>query len=491
MNKSLKTRTAGSLKWNLIDRFSTQILYAVTGIVLARLLSQEDFGLVGAVLVFQAFASLLIDSGFSYALLQKQRPTRLDYSSVLWFNLGVAALLYLILFAAAPLVAWCFGGDPRLVPLARVMFLSLLLNAAIIVQTNRLTKAMEVRPVAMANMAGLTVGGFVGIWLAVKGAGAWALVWQTLTMGAVKAILLWTATRWRPLWTISWQSLRTFRSIGWKMMFTSFLNTLFQYIYSFLVGNRLGMVPLGYYTQADKWSKMGVSSLSQVLTSTFVPALSAVQDQPDRFRAICSKLGRLTAYLLFPAMLGLIVMATPIFHTLFGTKWDPSIILFRLLLLRGIFTVLTSLYNNYLLALGHARIIVRLEVVRDVAALVAIALTIPYMVLTRPDDIVYGIVILLIGQVAASAIAWLLSLILTARATGLRPLRMLADLAPYLGLSLVALPLMHFTAASFAAAWLQLAVEITVGLIFYLGVNRLLGSRIQEQAFSYLRSRFN
>ncbi|MDE5632723.1 MAG: oligosaccharide flippase family protein, partial [Muribaculaceae bacterium] len=118
MKRNLKQRTAGSLKWNLVDRLSTQVLYAITGIVLARLLSEEDYGLVGAVLVFQAFAALIVDSGFSFALLQKQCPSRLDYSSVLWFNLGVALILYAALFIGAPLVAASFGGDARLIPLS-------------------------------------------------------------------------------------------------------------------------------------------------------------------------------------------------------------------------------------------------------------------------------------------------------------------------------------------------------------------------------------
>ena len=140
MDADLKLRTARTIKWNVIDRVSSQLLYAVTGIVLARVLTQEDFGLVGAILVFQAFALLFVDSGFSYALIQRKNPTHLDYSTVLWFNVGVAVLLYVILWFSAPLIAYCFQNDMRLVPLSRVMFLSFIINAASIVQTNRLMK---------------------------------------------------------------------------------------------------------------------------------------------------------------------------------------------------------------------------------------------------------------------------------------------------------------------------------------------------------------
>lgn len=471
----------------MVDRLSTQALYALTGIVLANLLSQDDFGLVGAVMVFQAFASLLVDSGFSYALLQRRRPTKLDYSSVLWFNLIMAAGLYVLLYLMAPLIARWFQNDPRIVPLSRVMFLSLIVNASMIVQTNRLMKAMDVRMVAVSNFIGLALGGVAGIWCALQGYGAWAVVWQTIVMAVCKSVVLWTSTRWRPLWRMSFASLRSFMGLGSRMMFTSFLNTVFLNIYSFFIGNRVGLASLGYYTQADKWSKMGVTSVTQVLTSTFVPALASVQDDPDRFRRMASKMSRFTAYLMFPALIGLMVMARPVFHTLFGTKWDASIILFQLLLLRGMFTVAVSLYNNFLLALGRSGTILRLEVVRDGTALLALAATFPYMALTLPGDPVYGITILLWGQVAASVVTWLLSFVVTARAVGSSVWSFARDMLPYFGQTVAIVPFMYAASLVAEPAWLKLAVEIAVGALMYFGINRVLGSRIQSEVFAYLR----
>ncbi len=470
----------------MIDRVATQILYAVTGVVLARVLSEEDFGLIGALLVFQAFASLLVDSGFAYALIQRKRPTKLDYSTVLWFNLGAATLLYLILFVCAPLIADCFQGDQRLIPLSRVMFLSLILNASAIVQTNRLMKAMDVRMVAVSNSLGLILGGGVGIVLAVTGYGAWAIVWQTIVLAAGKSLVLWTSTRWRPLMRFSWSALRSYFGIGSKMMLTSFLNTVFLNIYSFFIGHSVGLASLGYYTQGDKWSKMGITSISQVLTSSFLPALSAVQDSPERFRAMVSKMNRFTSYLLFPAMLGLMAMAKPIFHTLFGDKWDPSIILFQLLLLRGIFTVLNSLYNNYLLALGHGGAIVKLEIVRDVAAVIALAVTFPFMALTMPGDPVYGLRILLWGQIAATLLTWVASFIVTVRVTGVGPWRFITDMLPYFMQTILIIPLMLLVAMPVAAAWLKLTVMAITALTLYLGGNHLFHSKIQREVLQYI-----
>jgi O-antigen/teichoic acid export membrane protein len=496
---SLKLKTARTLKWNVIDKVASQVLYAVTGIVLARVLSQADFGLVGAVLIFQAFALLLIDSGFSFALIQRKSPSELDYSSVFWMNMAIAVILYVILYAAAPLIAMCFENDQRLIPLSRVMFLTLILNASAIVQTNRFMKRMNVRPVAMSNAIALIVGAVVGITMALTGFGAWAIVWQAVAVAGVKSLILWVISRWTPMMKMSFTSLKSFVAVGSGMMMTSFLNTLFQNLYSFFIGNRVGLVSLGYYTQGDKWSKMPIASLSQVLTSSFLPVLSGVQDDATRFQRMVGKMNRLSAYLLFPAMIGLIVTATPIFHFLFGTKWDASIILFQLLLVRGIFTVVTSLYTNYLLALGRSKLILSMEIVRDSVALVALAVTFPYLSLTTPDDPVLGVTILLWGQLIASVVAWAVTLIVTAKVSGYKMVSFVTDLVPYLVQTAVIAVIMYLvgeevltlTAAmsSTASALMILIVEAIVGLGLYLAVNHLLKSQIQRDAISYLRGR--
>ncbi|MDE6629070.1 MAG: oligosaccharide flippase family protein, partial [Muribaculaceae bacterium] len=339
----------------------------------------------------------------------------------------------------------CFGGDSRLIPISRVMFLGFILNASAIVQTNRLMKRMDVRMVAVSNALGLFAGSIVAIILALRGAGAWAVVWQTLTLNGVKSLVLWLSSGWRPLWRFSLASRRSFFKIGSAMMASSFLNVLFQNIYSLFIGNRAGLAPLGYYSQADKWSKMGISSLSQVLTSTFLPALSAVQNEPERFRRISARMNRFTAYLLFPCTGLLAVAATPVFHILFGTKWDAAIPLFQLLLARGVFTVLTGLYNNYLIALAHTRTVVAMETLRDTSALLLLFITLPWIDMATPDDPVAGIRLLLWGQVGAAALAWGVMAVKTARLIQRPVMQFIGENIPYVALTAAA------AAASMAA----------------------------------------
>ncbi len=490
MADNLKLTVARTIKWNIIDKVASQVLYAVTGVILARMLSREDFGLVGAILIFQAFATLFVDSGFSYALVQRKSPSRLDYSSVLWFNVTMAVAIYAILWLCAPLIAACFDNDQRLIPLSRVMFLSFIINASAIVQTNRLIKIMQVKMLAVSNSVGLIVSAVVGIYLAVTGHGAWAIVWQTITLAAVKSAILWGTSHWWPLIRFSWKSLRSFLKVGGAMSGTMFLNVLFQNIYGFFIGHNVGLAPLGYYTQADKWSKMGVASLSQVLTSSFLPVLSKAQDDPAEFRRVTTKMNRFSGYVIFPCMGMLIVMATPIFHALFGVKWDAAIPLFQILLLRGIFTVLGSLYNNYILALGRARLLVYTELLRDVAAIVALVATLPFIGLSSDSRPVLGLEILLAGQLLASIITWAVTLWYAARLSGHTVGAMLLHILPYLLLTLPVMAAMTLMGALVADPWACTAVEGLTGAGLYFAANLALRSRIQADAVQYLTYRF-
>ena len=300
----------------------------MTGIVLANILSQEDFGLVGAIMVFQAFATLFVDSGFSNALVQRKDPTATDYSTVFWFNLGVSVAIYMVLWFAAPLIDSIFHADGRLVPMSRVMFLTFIVNATALVQTNRLIKQMNVKMGAVSNVIGLVVSGALGIWLALDGYGAWAIVWQSLSLAAVKSIVLWITTGWHPLWEFSMASLRSIFKVGAGVMTGNLLNVTFQNIYSFIIGAFYNLAQLGCYTQADKWSKMGVASLSSILNTTFLPVLSGVQDDRERFYRMMSKINRLSAYMVLPCMGLLFATAPAIFHVLFQDKWDAAIVLF-------------------------------------------------------------------------------------------------------------------------------------------------------------------
>lgn len=483
----MKTKVARTLKWNTVDKVLSQALYAATGIILANVLPREDFGLVAAALVFQACAALFVDSGFSYALVQKKHPTDTDYSTVFWFNLGMALMLYAILCAGAPIIAAFFKGDERLVPISRVIFISMVLNALAIVQTNKLIKAMDVKMVAVSNTVGLVASAIVGIWLALSGAGAWAIVWQTITLAAAKTAILWATSAWRPAWRFSVAALKSIWRVGAGVMGASALNVIFQNIFSAVIGNRNGMLSLAYYSQADKWSKMGIASLSAIFNTSFLPALSHYQDSPADFASATAKMNRLAAYLLFPAMLFLAVMARPMFHALFGDKWDASVPLFQLLLVRGIFVVLSAQYSNFILARGRSRLLVIVEALRDGLSLLAIALCLPWLGLGSDQGLTTGVLIFLWWQLAATVISWGVTLWLTARLSWRTPWQFIADLLPYAALTAVACAPMAALGAAIDQPWLLLAAQAVCGAAVYIGLGAAFGSKIQADALAYLR----
>lgn len=493
----LKLRTARTLKWNAIDRVATQVLYAIVGVVLANILSPEEFGLVGVLLIFQAFATILVDSGFGAALLREKEPSQEDYSTVFWFNLGVSIAIYMLLFACAPLIARIFQNQAELIPMSKVMFLTFVINGMAIVQVNRLMKMMDVRMIAVSNSAGLIISGGVAIWLALRGAGAWALVWQSIVLASVKTFTLWATGGWRPSLCFSGATLRKIRAVGLSVFSSSLLNTISLNIYNFVIGAFYTISALGVYTQADKWAKMGSASLSQILTSSFVPLLSKVQDSRETFLRYADKTGRFTAFILLPAMTLLAVIAEPLFHLLFGHKWDAAIPLFQILAVRGIFVVQISLYGNYLLALGKARNLFASEAVKDGLIFVAILATI----------FLRDITWLIIGQLAASVATWLLLLPLTARSMQTTSGRLLSHLLPFtiasMALAAVSLAILKATplfmpdlnridpfTARLVTNILILLLQVSAGTGLYLLILRLARNPELPEALAYLFGRF-
>lgn len=482
----LKTRTAKTLKWNTIDRVATQVLYGLSGIVLADLLSKEDFGLVGVLGVFQAFAILFVDSGFGSALLQKKEPDDSDYSTVFWFNLGVSVIVYAILYFCAPLIANFFNAPP-LTAMSRVMFLTFVLTGLGIVQTNRLMKRMDVKQIAVADLFALSISACLGITLAIAKYGAWAIVWQSVALAALKSGWLWAVGNWMPKAVFSRRSLLDIRNIGISVFISQFFNTLFLNIYQFIIGKWYSLSQLGSYNQADKWSKMGSASLSQILTSSFVPLLARVQDDIATFHRYMQRIDRFTSLLAFSALTIVAACGESIFHFLFGTKWDEAIPLFQILCIRGIGTVFISLYSNFMMALGHGRQIVSVEIVKDAATIIALLATVFTMSLE----------IIVWGQLAATLATWIIAGIIAARSTGYRLKELFKDMIPFSGaafagavaIRLVPVPQGDISHWLNLTSFFSLAIQLAAGVVAVLAVLWLLRIPELPEALAYIKKK--
>ena len=473
---SLKHKTAGTLKWNTIDRVASQVLYGVVGIVLANVISQEDFGLVGALLVFQAFAIIFADSGFGAALLRQKHTSEQDYSTVFWFNLLVSVGIYFVLWFCAPLIADIFQKDRRLIPLSKVMFLTFVLNALAIVQTNRLMKMMDVKMIAVSNVIAQIVGGGLGIGLALGGWGAWALVWQSVCLAGIKTGILWIKGGWVPRYWIHKDSFKRIWRIGLSVFSSSMLNTLFLTVYSFVIGAFYSLRSLGVYTQADKWSKMGSASLSQIFTSSFVPLLARVQDNPVDFKRYMQRINRFTAFITFPVLAGLAITGESLFHTLFGNKWDSAIPLFQILCVRGILVVLVSLFGNYMLALGYGKRLFSIEIIKDVAIAIAILSTVWFE----------SVELLVWGQLWASIATFIIVLFMVAKATGYRLSGFANDFLTFAGITLLMCVGCWLLSQLQLSPVVLLLVQIVGGAIIFIGAMKLRKAPELPEAFAFI-----
>lgn len=473
---SLKHKTAGTLKWNTIDRIASQVLYGVVGIVLANVVSQEDFGLVGALLVFQAFAIIFSDSGFGSALLRQKQATEQDYSTVFWFNLMVSVAIYFILWFCAPLIADIFQRDARLIPLSKVMFLTFIFNALAIVQTTRLMRMMDVKIIAIANVIAQIAGGGLGIGLALYGWGAWALVWQSVCLAMVKTCILWATGGWFPRYWIKMDSFRKIWRIGLSVFSSSMLNTLFLTVYSFVIGAFYSLRSLGVYTQADKWSKMGSASLSQIFTASFVPLLAKVQDNTEDFKRYMRRINRFTAFITFPFLGGLAIVGEPLFHTFFGNKWDSAIPLFQILCVRGILVVLISLLGNYMLALGYGKRLFSIEVVKDVAIAIAILSTVWFD----------SVELLVWGQLWATVLTFIIVICMVSRTTGYSLSSFLEDFLTFTGITLLMCVGCWLLSRLNLSAIVSLLVQITGGAMIFVGLMKMRKAPELTEAMEFL-----
>lgn len=478
-HSTLKQKTAGTLKWNTLDRVASQVIYGVVGIVLANVVSQEDFGLVGALLVFQAFAIIFADSGFGAALLRQKHTSEQDYSTVFWFNLFVSVVIYFILWFCAPLISDIFQKDTRLIPLSKIMFLTFVLNALAIVQTNRLMKMMEVKMIAVSNLIAQIAGGGLGIGLALGGWGAWALVWQSVCLAGVKTGILWITGHWWPKYWMNKESFKRIWRIGLSVFSSSMLNTLFLTVYSFVIGAFYSLRSLGIYTQADKWSKMGSASLSQIFTASFVPLLAKVQDSPDAFKRYLKKINRFVSFVTFPILAGLAAVGEPLFHTLFGNKWDAAIPLFQILCVRGILVVLVSLLGNYMLALGYGKRLFSIEVIKDGAIAAAILSTVWFD----------SVELLVWGQLWASAFTFFVVVWMVARATGYGLRDFASDFLLYFGITLLMCVACWLLARISLSPPVSLLLQVAGGAVVFIGAIKMRKAPELSEALTFLRSK--
>lgn len=355
--------TAGAILWNAAGAFGGRAIQFAATVVLARLLSPAEFGMVAVLAIFTYVATALIESGFGSALIQMQAVTREDESAVFHFNLAMAVLLYAALwFLAEPIAR--FYGQPELVPLARVLALVFFCNAFGLVQSTLLTKQLDFRRLTLAQLGATLASGSLGIFLALRGWGVWSLAAQTLSAAAVRSGLLWFLSPWRPLRRFHLASLRAMFPYGSRLLASGLLGSVLENVYAMVIGRFFTQADVGFYSRAQLAQRQAADSFTGVIVTVSFPAYAAVQHDPERLREGYRRSIVYASAALFPLMLGLAALARPLFLLVFTAKWAASIPYFQILCLSGLLYHLHALNLNVLKAVGRSDLYLRLAVLK-------------------------------------------------------------------------------------------------------------------------------
>lgn len=377
--KSLKHKALAGVLWSAVDKLSVKLIVLGIGIVLARLLSPSDFGLVGMLTIFMALSSLVVDSGFSQALVQKANPTQSDYSTAFFFNVGVGVVCYGVLFFAAPFVA-DFYQLPILKPLLRVMSLTFVVNSLGVVQRARLLIKIDLKTTAKINIIGIMVGGTVGMVLAYKGFGVWALAFQSLISQTTITAAYWLFSKWRPSRVFSRNSFRSMLKFGSKLLAAGTLATVEVNIFSIVIGKFYRARELGFYSNARQISEISSGTIGEIINTVTFPILCSIKEDQHRMIGAYSKMLSMTAFVIFPVMTLIAVLAEPFVIGVLTEKWLPAVVLIQWLCIARMFTPISALNMNILNAVGRSDLFMKLDFVKTPLVVLSMALTLPISV---------------------------------------------------------------------------------------------------------------
>lgn len=377
MENSIKNETIKSVAWSAIERFSVQAFQFLFSIVLARLVSPGEFGLIAMLSVFIVIAQSLVESGFSNALIQKLNRTEEDYSTVFYFNIAIAVVIYMCLFFSASSIA-SFYNEPLLKVICQWFGLVIFFQSFSVVQIAKLTIKLDFKTQAKASLISVIIGGIVGITLAFYNYGVWALLIQTLLSSFINTSLLWVFSKWVPSSSFSWVSLKNLFSFGSKLLLSGLLHTIYVNLYSLVIGRKFSSVEVGFFNQSNQISRFPSVSLMAIISRAVYPIQCKIQDQSDLLRDSFKQYLRMACYIIFPIMVSIAVMSKQLITVLLTEKWLPMASSLTILSISYMWIPLMVVNNQILTVRGRSDYFLKAELIKKVFGVLILVLTIPF-----------------------------------------------------------------------------------------------------------------
>lgn len=369
-----KNKVISNFIWRFAERCGAQIVTLIVSIVLARILSPEDYGTVALVTVFTTIMQVFVDSGLGTALIQKKNADDIDFSSVFYFNCVVCLILYMIMFIAAPFIA-SFYEDSSLTPIVRVISLTIVISGIKGIQQSYVSRNMLFKRFFFSTIGGTIFSAFLGIYLAYTGFGVWAIVMQQLSNTAVDTLILWITVKWRPKKVFSWVRLKELLSFGWKMLASSLLDTVYNNLRNLVIGKFYTSADLAYYNQGDKFPKVIVTNINTSIDSVLFPTMASAQDDAEQIKNMARRAIKTSTYIMAPIMMGLAFCAKSVVEVILTEKWFACVPYLQIFCITYMFYPIHTANLNAIKSMGRSDLFLKLEIAKKVVGMLLLIVT--------------------------------------------------------------------------------------------------------------------
>lgn len=461
---SLKDKTISGFFWSFLDLLANYGIKLIIQIFLARLLLPQHFGIIGMITIFIAISQSIMNSGLQNALIREKDSSQEDHSTVFFFNLTMAVLLYIILFITAPVISR-FYGEPQIIPVLRVLSVVLIINSFGFIQRTLLVKKIDFKVQTRINIISSVFSGVVAIICAFSGFGIWSLVVYNLMMQFIQSLMLCISNRWIPSFIFSINSFKRLFGFGWKLLISGLLNTFYQNIYYVLIGKYFSATSLGYFTNAQKIRDIVMQSITNSVQKVSYPVLSSIQADSNRLKNAYQQIIKNSVFITFPIMVGLAVAAEPFMMIVFGEKWMNSVPYLQIMCLAGMLFPLQAINLNILQVKGRSDLFLRLEVIKDITGMIFVAIVIFFRL---------GIVALLWTTVLNSYIAYFVNSYYSARLLSYPTKEQIKDIISILMVSAIMGIVVYISGIVISENYfVKILLQIIVGTFTYIGLSKL------------------
>lgn len=469
-NKVKGKSVLSGLFWSFGERITAQLVTFIITIILARILTPGDYGSVSLILVFITLANVFVSNGFGESLVQKQKATEEDFSTIFWCSFIFSIILYIALFLAAPFIAQFYGIE-LLCPLIRVLAIKLPISSISTVQHAYVSKHMQFKKFFFSTLGGTIVSGLVGVVMAYLGYGPWAVVAQYLVNTTIDTVVLLFTVPWRPRFCFEWDSAKELLRFGWKMMLSAFINNAYGEIRSLIIGKIYSSEDLAQYKRGHQFPSLFITNINTAVSAVIFPAISLVNDDIAEVKRLTRKSMIVTSYLIFPIMVGLGVVAEPLVRFLLTDKWLPCVPFLQLACISFGLQPIQTANCQAIKSIGRSDVYLKMEIAKKT---IGIGLLIVFM--RR------GVMTVAISDVVAVVLSAVISVLPNKRLIGYSYIEQIKDLLPAFAFSaimgLIIYPLGKLYMPSFAV----LIIQTSVGVLIYF----LLSKITKNESFNYL-----